>query len=245
MSDLLTPDTSLLPRLATGRATRRFWRRLLGWRFRLFQRHRYRRLVVEEIDGTPILVLPEVFNPKLFRSGEFLARCLGPEIIGPNTRVLDMGTGSGIGAIFAARWATQVVAVDINPQAVRCARINALLNQVEERVEVRQGDLFGPVQEERFDLVLFNPPYYPGQPRDALDRAWRSDDVRERFAAGLLGALAPGGQGLVVLSSDAGIQDWLSAFRRHGLTAGVFRHRDLINETITVFEVRGADDHSL
>lgn len=224
---------------------RRLWRRLLQARFHLLQRHRYNRLVLEEVAGAPIVTLPQVFNPKLFRSGEFLARCLGADVIAPVAAVLDMGTGSGVGAVFAARWAARVVAVDINPEAVRCARINALLNRVEERVEVRQGDLFAPVAGERFDLVLFNPPYYPGQPADALDWAWRSDDVPERFAAGLPAALATGGRALVVLSSDADEARWIGACRENGLTTRVLRQRDLINEMITVYEVRRGDDSPL
>ena len=59
-----------------------------------------------------------------------------------------------------------VTAVDINPDAVRCARINALQHHLETCIEVRQGDLFEPVQGERFDLVLFNPPFFRGQPRN-------------------------------------------------------------------------------
>ena len=62
-----------------------------------------------------------------------------------------MGTGSGVGAVFAAQWARRVVAVDINPAAVRCARINALLNHVEDRVDVVEGDLFEPIGGQRFD----------------------------------------------------------------------------------------------
>src|SRR5205823_1604642 len=104
-------------------------------------------------------------------------------------RALDMGTGSGIGAVFAARAGYRVVGVDLNPEAVRCARINALMNRLEDRLEAREGDLFAPVAGERFDLILFNPPFFRGEPRDALDMAWRSVDVLERFAEGLPSAL--------------------------------------------------------
>jgi methylase of polypeptide subunit release factors len=224
---------------------RLLWRRLLAWRFRFFHRHRYQRLVLEEVAGTPIVVLPQVFNPKLFRSGEFLVGCLGPEIVQANTTVLDMGTGSGVGAVFAAGWAARVVAVDINPEAVRCARINILLNRLEERVEVRQGDLFAPVYGERFDLVLFNPPYYLGQPGNALDWAWRSDNIQVRFAAGLPNALAPRGRALVALSSDANVATWVASFQAQGLSARVFRQQDRINEIQIVLEVRRADDPAL
>ena len=211
--------------------------RLLQVWFRLFQRHRYDRLVLEEVAGTPILVLPQVFNPKLFRSGEFLVQCLGPKVIPPGATVLDMGTGTGVGAVFAARWAGRVVAVDINPEAVRCARINVLLHRLEGKIEVRQGDLFAPVAGERFDVVLFNPPYFRGEPQGALDRAWRSNDVMERFAAGLPDVLAPGGGALVVLSSQGDVAGALAAFQAHGLQVETLAERDLINEVLTVYHL--------
>ncbi|TRO45649.1 methyltransferase domain-containing protein, partial [Candidatus Bathyarchaeota archaeon] len=76
--------------------------------------------------------------------------------------VLDMGTGCGILGILAARSACLVVAVDINPYAVRCAKENALLNNVHSKISFVQGDLFAPLnQNAKFDLILFNAPYLP------------------------------------------------------------------------------------
>jgi release factor glutamine methyltransferase len=194
--------------------------------------------VLERVAGVPILVLPQVFNPKLLRTGEFLARTLDTRTIPPGAAVLDLGTGSGIGAIFAVRWAGRVVAVDINPEAVRCARINALLHHLDDRIAVRQGDLFAPVAGERFDVVLFNPPYYRGAPRDALDHAWRSPDVIERFATGLRDHLTPGGSALVVLSTDGEAATFLRACAAAGFGANVVRRRDFSNEIITVYRLR-------
>ena len=111
----------------------------------------------------PLLVLPDVFNPTLFHTSEALVAQLDADRIRPDMTVLDMGTGSGIAAIAVARRGARVVAVDISAEAVRCARINVLLNRVDDRVEVRRGDLFEPVHGERFDLVLFNPPFYAGR----------------------------------------------------------------------------------
>jgi release factor glutamine methyltransferase len=121
---------------------------------------------------------------------------------------------------------------------VRCARINALLNHEEEQVEVREGDLFGPVAGERFDLVLFNPPYFRGAPKDWLDYAWRGVDVLERFAAGLADALAPEGRALVVLSTDGDAAGLLRALEAHGLRHRAAGRRDLANEVLTIYEVR-------
>jgi len=86
---------------------------------------------------------------------------------------------------------------------VRCARANVLLSGLDDRIEIRQGDLFAPVAGERFDLLLFNPPFFRGEPRGNFDLAWRATDVLERFAAGLPAALAPGGRALLLLSTTA------------------------------------------
>jgi HemK-related putative methylase len=213
-------------------------RRLLGARFRLTQRHRHGRVALEIVAGRPILVLPEVFNPALFRSGEFLAETLEQEPLDEQSSVLDMGTGAGAAAVVAASRSARVTAVDINPEAVRCARINALLNEVDDRVDARAGDLFQPVAGDRFDLVLFNPPYYRGHPNGLFDHAWRSEDVVERFAAGLGAHLNERGSALVVLSSDGESDAFLRAFRDSGLDVSLVARSDLLNETLTVYRLQ-------
>ena len=216
---------------------RRAWRNVLRVKLALIDRRRYQSVVIEHVDGLPLVVLPDVFNPKLLRSGEFLVQQLSrADLLPPGSRVLDLGSGSGAAGIAAAKRGCAVTAIDINPSAVRCTRINALLNEVE--IDVRHGDLFSALGTERFDVVLFNPPYYRGVPRDALDRAWRSTDVPERFAAGLASHLAPGGYGLVVLSSDGDDQAFLQALERNGLSTETVAMRDFTNEVMRVYEVR-------
>jgi release factor glutamine methyltransferase len=217
---------------------RKLWRLAMTLRLRLLLRRRYGRLVLEDLDGLPLVVLPRVFNPKLLRSGAFLVEQLGqPDVLHPSRRVLDLGTGSGAAAVAAARAGCNVVAVDINPDAVRCARINALLNDVECRVDARHGDLFGPIDGDRFDLILFNPPYYRGTPRDALDHAWRSPDLIERFAAGLRSHLTPEGRALMVLSSDGECDAYLAALSTRGFRTSTLARRDFRNEEMYVYQV--------
>ena len=220
--------------LAERSWVRGFWRTWLRWRFRLFEQHRHRRLTLEHVDGMPILVLPDVFNPTLFRSSEALIRRLDRDGVRPGMAVLDMGTGSGIGAIAAARLGASVVAVDIAAEAVRCARINALLNGVEAQIDIRCGDLFEAVRGECFDLVLFNPPFYAGSPREPWEYAWRAEDVLDRFAHGLGDVLRPHGRALVVVSSDTvGVDE---AIARHGLCSRLIWKRDLVLERLMVLE---------
>lgn len=223
--------------LKTHPAVITLWRWWLRARFVLTQRHRHNRLVIERIAGRPLVILPEVFNPALFFSSDLLAELLDRTTIPPGARVLDLGTGSGVLAVCAARVAGEVAAVDINPAAVRCARINALLNGVEERLTVYEGDLFDPVAGRTFDVVLFNPPYFRGRPRSPLDRAFRATDVIERFAAGLPAALAPGGKALLVLSTNGEQAATLAALADQGYASRPLVRRDAISEQLTVYEV--------
>ncbi|HKE93457.1 MAG TPA: methyltransferase [Povalibacter sp.] len=204
---------------------------------RLTGRHRYDRFAIEWVQGLPFIIIPGVFNPRVLRTGAFFASQLDTDLVTSETRVLDMGTGSGVCAVVAAKRARRVVAVDINAAAARCARINALANHVEDRVDVRHGDLFAPVAGERFDLILFNPPFIRGVPKDARDCAWRSPDAVQRFAAALTQHLNPGGYALVLLSTFGDAADFAREFAASGLQVAPFAEREYINERISILKV--------
>ncbi len=130
--------------------------------------------------------------------------------ITPGERVLDMGTGTGIAALHAAKaGAAKVTAVDINPNAVACARSNALKNGL--KVEVVESDLFTKV-EGLYDVIAFNPPYLPeeGGPSSWMERAWSGgadgSDVVVRFLEDAWRFLAPGGRIYIILSSFGSIR---------------------------------------
>lgn len=103
--------------------------------------------------------------------------------------VLDIGTGSGVQAVFAAEKAKRVVATDISLSAVDTAIFNAQHNGFRDKIEVRSGDLFEPIKAgERFDVILFNIdyPYKPG-----TEDLWK---VHQRFFAEVSNYLKPGGR---------------------------------------------------
>lgn len=215
--------------------------KLLGLGYRLVGAHWYDRLRIEHVLDLSIVVLPSVANPKVLRTGAFFASRIDGRLVTADTDVLDLGTGSGICALAAARHARRVVAVDINPEAVRCATVNALMNRLDTRSEVLQGDLFAPVADERFDLILFNPPFIVGAPKDARDAAWRSSDLPQRFAAELAAHLKPGGAALVLLSSfgDA-CPRYETELRARGFRLELFARRRYVNETVTILRATPA-----
>jgi hypothetical protein len=79
-------------------------------------------------------------------------------------KALDVGTGCGIQALHLADRVGQIVATDVNPRALRLTRWTAALNQVD--LDVRDGSLYEPVQDEQFDLIVSNPPYVIAPPSD-------------------------------------------------------------------------------
>lgn len=101
--------------------------------------------------------------------------------------VLDIGTGAGIQAIFAAEKASKVVATDLNQDAVDDTLYNAKIHGVDHIIDVRQGDLFGPVKDdEKFDVIIFNIDYPFNKADEGL---W---EVHERFFANVRKYMNPG-----------------------------------------------------
>ena len=79
--------------------------------------------------------------------------------------VLDMGTGSGIQAIAAAkkREVYEVMAVDINPNAIEEALRRSEQEGVSGKIEFKVSNLFDGLGCRKFDWIIFNPPYLPSE----------------------------------------------------------------------------------
>jgi release factor glutamine methyltransferase len=162
-------------------------------------------------------------------------------------RVLDMGTGCGILGILAARKVSAVVAVDVNPCAVRCARENAALNDVRSKMAFVQGDLFTPLSEKaKFDVVLFNAPYLPADESEAdswIGRAWAGGTngrkIIDRFIPDASKHLKPTGRILFMQSTLACVDKTLIHFEEYGLKASVIADNALsFFETITLIKAK-------
>jgi release factor glutamine methyltransferase len=139
--------------------------------------------------------------------------------VSPDDRVLDMGTGCGVNAILAASAASHVVAVDISPLAVEAAIENASRNAVAERIAVRHSDVFSAIRdEERFDLIIFDPPYRWFAPRDWLEMATADENYQAltAFFAEVGDHFAPGGRMLISFGTSGDIGYLHQLMERHG-----------------------------
>jgi release factor glutamine methyltransferase len=161
--------------------------------------------------------------------------------------VLDMGTGCGILGILAAKKANAVVAVDVNPYAVHCAKGNAKLNNVQNKIYYVQGDLFTPLNESfKFDTVLFNAPYLSAEENEAdswIGRAWAGGAtgrrIIDRFITEAPNHLKQAGQVFLLQSTLANLDETLHRFIDYGMSARVVAERALpFFETITLIEAK-------
>jgi release factor glutamine methyltransferase len=154
--------------------------------------------------------------------------------VGEDDVVVDVGTGCGILGIIAARKARRVFAVDVNPYALQCARENARLNRVADKMFFVRTDLLKPIKiGQQFDVMTFNAPYLPLENEDGswLGYAWSGGaggrQVIDRFIREAPEYLHPNGQILLMQSSLSGIDETLRSFSQRGLDACVVTSRRL------------------
>lgn len=116
-------------------------------------------------------------------------------------RVLDVGTGTGYQALLAAPHGASVVGTDTNPRALSFASFNARLAGYD-HVSFRQGSLFEPVIDDRFDLIVANPPFVISPDTNFVyrDGGLPGDDMSRCVIEGAAERLAPGGFASVIFN---------------------------------------------
>ena len=196
--------------------------------------------------GFRLTVRPTVFHPRYFISSERFAEFIGGLDL-RGKRVVDVGTGSGILALAAARaGADSVIATDINPNAALTAADNARANGLGDRVSALCTDLLaalapGPL----FDVILSSPPKHAGEPRNLADRGWHAgpayrdiadlfDQSRER--------LRPGGCLYVMVSSDSDLDLFSTRIDRARFRARLVREYSLVIESLIIYELLPAPE---
>ena len=150
--------------------------------------HRYQLREGDSLDEEPVMYIGMDSHGLVQTAPRQVAGCL-----------LDLCCGSGVQGLVASRYSARVVAVDLNPRAVRFARFNAQLNGVQ-NYEVRLGNLYEPIAQERFDVILANPPFVPS-PEMGLkfrDGGIRGEMVLRQIVSGAPQHLSAGGRLCVV-----------------------------------------------
>lgn len=155
--------------------------------------------------------------------------------------VLEIGTGSGIVAMYASRLTDRITVTDINFDACELARKNFEDNNIE-NIEILFGNLFEPVENRKFDVILFNTPYLPTEDGDVID-----DTLNYAFDGGLNGRkvidlfldevgnhLNDGGIVQLIQSSLSGNDETLEKLDRLGFIAEIKASEHFFFEDITL-----------
>ncbi len=137
--------------------------------------HRRKKPQLIDFLGKKTLLCPGVFDPRTITTKFFIKNMQ----IKHKSKVLDLGTGTGIIAIFAAEKAEEVIAVDKSKTAINCAKQNAKINNIN-NITFIKSDLFEKIKE-KFDTILFQPPYIKGKAKKEIDHAFIESNTVKRF----------------------------------------------------------------
>jgi len=200
------------------------------------------RTTVTRVAGLELTIRPTVFHPRIFLTSKFFANFIqGLDLSGK--RVADVGTGSGILALSAAKaGALSVLALDINPAAAETAAFNAAQNGLSDRVMALQSDLFSAVMPgQTFDVVMSSPPSFSGEPRSVADRAWHAGldyrDIATLFEEARI-RMAPGGVMYLLLSSDSNLGLLGKLIDDAGFSATFLAAKSILVESFILYELR-------
>ena len=143
---------------------------IVRWYLRKERRYTYQDVIVH--------IQPGVFHPGFFSSTKFLLAFLEKQNLKKQS-LLELGCGSGLISVVAAKRGANVTASDLSEKAIKNTQANARLNQV--AVDTIFSDLFENIPPKRFDWIVINPPYYAQTPQNDSDLAWYCGENFEYF----------------------------------------------------------------
>jgi len=175
-----------------------------------------------DLKGRDFVLFPEVFNPNYAKAALLLLDHLGVQ---EGDAVLDPFTGCGADAIFAVlQGASKAVAIDKFTMPYLCARYNVARLNLEDSIDVRQGDLFEVLNpEEKFDLIIANPPFRNMEASSNIAAALRDKNYHtlKTFFRNAYTYLKPDGRMRIVFSDVGDMENFDKLADKNGFSLSV------------------------
>lgn len=184
-----------------------------------------------------IKIHPDVFPPQMTFSTKILLDFIN-EIELENKTVLELGCGSGILSLLAARKKAFAIASDINQTALRYLEHNAAQNNLQ--VQIVYSDLFDEIANEALDYIIINPPYYPKKPKNIKEQAWfcgEDFEYFEKLFSQLPKYLSPETQCYMILSQDCDLEKIKAIASKNTMTLEIVMEKKELVETNYIFSV--------
>lgn len=178
-----------------------------------------------------------VFHPGYFFSTKFLLGEVQNSGV-KNKSLLELGCGSGLISLVAAKKGARVTASDIDNNAVACTIENASKNSL--NIVALQSDLFEKIPTQPFDLIAINPPYYRGEAKTDAEIAWYcGNDLEyfERLFAQMGKYVHTGSVVLMVLSEDCELKAIEEIAKKNGFDLTLRKSKSFWLEKNYIFSI--------
>lgn len=184
-----------------------------------------------------LIIPPEVFHPGFFFSTKLLVSFISKMNLHEKS-FLELGAGSGLIAIYAAKKNAKVTAIDINPVAVKYLELNSSKNNVQ--LQIIESDIFSNVEKQQFDIIVINPPYYKNDPKTYKDYAWFCGKDGAYFRClfeSLDNYIHNASQVLMILSEDCDLEMISALAVKNNFTMDcIFRKKNIMEENM-IFKI--------
>jgi release factor glutamine methyltransferase len=184
-----------------------------------------------------VWVEPTVFPPFITISTKLLLEFVDQLSLKDKT-LLELGCGCGIISILAAKKDSIVTSTDINPIALSALVENAKENDV--TIDIIASDLFENIEENSFDFVIINPPYYPKNPNSIAENAWFCGENFEYFESlfrQLPKFLTPSNSTFMILSVDCELEKIKAIALQNKISFHVVQESKVMGETNFIFKL--------